>query len=121
MNFFVHWKNKQGEDELVSPELDSTVLPGITRDSIMQLAKQWGELQVTEDRLTMCDLAQAIDENRVYEAFGCGTDCGISPVERIYYMGKDFDIPLELGQSGRLAAKFWQTIEDIYTGDIQCP
>jgi branched-chain amino acid aminotransferase len=35
MNFFVFWKNEKGEDELITPPLDGTILPGITRDSII--------------------------------------------------------------------------------------
>jgi branched-chain amino acid aminotransferase len=37
MNFFVYWKNEQGENELITPPLDGTILPGITRDSILKL------------------------------------------------------------------------------------
>jgi len=34
-NLFFFWKNKDGEDELVTPELDGTILPGIVRDSVL--------------------------------------------------------------------------------------
>jgi len=51
MNFFVFWTNKQGETELITPPLDSTILEGVTRDSILQLAKQWGEFKVTEKKI----------------------------------------------------------------------
>jgi branched-chain amino acid aminotransferase len=40
MNFFVFWKNEQGEDELITPPLDGVILPGVTRDSILTLAKE---------------------------------------------------------------------------------
>ena len=48
MNLFVFWKNQDGEDELVTPPLDGTILPGITRDSILNLAKTLGKFKVTE-------------------------------------------------------------------------
>jgi branched-chain amino acid aminotransferase len=37
MNFFVFWKNEQGENELITPPLDGTILPGITRKSLLTL------------------------------------------------------------------------------------
>lgn len=40
MNFFVFWKNEQGEDELVTPPLDGTILPGVTRKSLLTLFEE---------------------------------------------------------------------------------
>jgi branched-chain amino acid aminotransferase len=48
MNFFVFWKNEKGEDELITPPLDGTILPGITRDSILTLMQELGEFKVSE-------------------------------------------------------------------------
>lgn len=48
MNLFVFWKNENGEDELITPPLDGTILPGITRDSILQLSRSLGEFKVSE-------------------------------------------------------------------------
>ena len=47
MNFFVFWKNENGEDELVTPPLDGTILPGVTRDTIIQLMRELREFKVT--------------------------------------------------------------------------
>ena len=47
MNFFVFWKNDKGEDELITPPLDGTILPGITRDSILTLTQELGEFKVS--------------------------------------------------------------------------
>ena len=47
MNFFVFWKNEQGEDELITPPLDGTILPGITRQSILDLMRELKEFKVT--------------------------------------------------------------------------
>jgi branched-chain amino acid aminotransferase len=46
MNFFVFWKNKDGEDELITPALDGTILPGVTRDSIINLCQELKEFKV---------------------------------------------------------------------------
>ena len=48
MNIFVFWKNENGEDELITPPLDGTILPGITRSSIITLLKELKEFKVTE-------------------------------------------------------------------------
>jgi branched-chain amino acid aminotransferase len=48
MNFFVFWKNDKGENELITPPLDGTILPGITRDSILTLMRELGEFKVSE-------------------------------------------------------------------------
>jgi len=42
MNIFVFWKNEDGENELITPPLDGTILPGITRNSILDLARSLG-------------------------------------------------------------------------------
>ena len=45
MNIFVYWKNENGEVELITPPLDGTILPGVTRSSIIDLAKSLGEFK----------------------------------------------------------------------------
>ena len=47
MNFFVFWKNEDGEDELITAPLDGTILPGITRQSLIELMQGLGEFKVT--------------------------------------------------------------------------
>jgi len=47
MNFFAYWKNEDGELELVTPPLDGTILPGVTRDSILTLCRDLGEFKVS--------------------------------------------------------------------------
>lgn len=53
------------ETELVTAPLDGTILPGVTRDSILDLTRKWGEFKVSERLFTMPELAKAIDEKRV--------------------------------------------------------
>jgi branched-chain amino acid aminotransferase len=47
MNFFTFWKNEEGDIELVTPPLDGTILPGVTRDSILTLCRELNEFKVT--------------------------------------------------------------------------
>jgi len=80
MNFFVFWKNEDGVDELITPPLDGTILPGITRDTIITLMRELGEFEVSVRPFKVQELNKAINENRVYEAFGAGTAAIVSPV-----------------------------------------
>ena len=56
--------------------------------SILSLARQWGEFKVTEANISMLDFTRAMDEGRVYEAFGAGTAAVVSPIKRIQFRGK---------------------------------
>ena len=88
MNFFVFWKNEQGVDELITPPLDGTILPGITRDSILTLARGLGAFKVTEKTFKIQEMVKAVNEGRMHEAFGAGTAAIVSPVQQFTYMDK---------------------------------
>jgi branched-chain amino acid aminotransferase len=119
MNIFFHWINKQGQEELITAPLDGTVLPGVTRDSVIEIAKQWG-LKVTEDHFTMDDVIQAKKENRIFEAFGAGTACVVAPVSAINFEGKEYDIPVPTADKG-LAPRLFDHILSIQHGEIKSP
>ncbi|CAH3198927.1 unnamed protein product, partial [Porites evermanni] len=93
MNIFMFWINENGEKELITPPLNGLILPGVTRKSLLELAKSWGEFKVTEREFTMDDLIRASNENRVKEIFGAGTACVVCPVNRILYEGQNIMIP----------------------------
>ena len=65
MNIFCYLINEEGNKELVTPPLDGVILPGVTRRSILDLAREWGEFQVSERRLTMGEFVKASEEGRV--------------------------------------------------------
>jgi branched-chain amino acid aminotransferase len=73
MNFFMFIKNENGERELVTPNLDGTILPGVTRDSILSLTREWKEFKVSERPIRMAEVIKAVEEKRVLEMFGAGT------------------------------------------------
>ena len=84
MNIFILMRSESGELELVTPPLtDGTILPGVTRQSVLELARRVEGLQVRERRITLPDLLRASSEGRVLEMFGCGTAAIISPVGRL--------------------------------------
>jgi branched-chain amino acid aminotransferase len=121
MNLFCHWINEAGENELLTAPLDGTILPGVTRDSIIQLTKQWG-INTVEKKMTMNQLIKASQENRIIEMFGCGTAAVVSPIKRIQYKETMLDIPLDpknpTQQAGPLAKKLWDTILAIQYGQM---
>uniref|UniRef100_A0A914CPU9 Branched-chain-amino-acid aminotransferase n=1 Tax=Acrobeloides nanus TaxID=290746 RepID=A0A914CPU9_9BILA len=86
MNIFVYWINEQGEEELVTPPLtDGLILPGITRDSILEIANEWKKFKVTERYPTMAEIKRSLKEKRLLQMFGSGTACAVVPVNRILY------------------------------------
>ena len=54
-----------GERELVTPPLDGTILPGVTRDSILQLCRDWNEFKVSERMVPMAELVEAVEKGQV--------------------------------------------------------
>ena len=64
MNVMCYWENEQGEKEVVTAPLDGTILPGVTRDTVIHLVRDWG-INVVERTFTMTELAKAANENRV--------------------------------------------------------
>lgn len=81
MNIFVFWKNENGEDELVTPPLDGTILPGVTRASILELSRGLKEFKVVEKPFKIQEMVKAVKESRIYEAFGSGTAAIVSPIQ----------------------------------------
>lgn len=132
MNAFVFWKTSSGstthhdtllvERQLITPPLDGTILPGITRDSILQLCREWGSFDVLEARITMSEVLAAIASGRVLEIFGSGTAAIITPVHRIRFKGKDYDVPLDPQDpsqgAGPLARRLWNAIVRIQYGEV---
>nr|XP_034984169.1 branched-chain-amino-acid aminotransferase, cytosolic isoform X1 [Zootoca vivipara] len=115
MNLFLYWRNEDGEEELATPPLDGIILPGVTRQSILDLASKWGEFKVSERYVTMSDLIAALKENRVKEMFGAGTACVVCPISTILYLGENLHIPT-MENGPQLASRFLNQLSDIQYG-----
>lgn len=106
------------DDTLVTPSLSDSILAGITRDSVLKLAKSWG-MSVEERKVSVKELMTAIGEGRVKEAFGVGTAATIAPIALIGYEGKDYSLPPV--ESRIFANKVYKELEGIKRGNRPDP
>lgn len=126
MNLFVAIKDKTtGERELCTAPLDGTILEGVTRDSVLALARErlvpegW---KVSERYLRMAELDEASQEGRLLEVFGAGTAAVVAPVRKIGWKGKLVDCGLPEGEeAGELTMRMKNWIEGIQFGDEEHP
>lgn len=132
MNLFVAFKKPDGSVELVTPPLDDVVLPGVTRDSALQLAREHAsgktslpglpeKLTVSERKLVMADLVEAEKNGTLVEVFGTGTAAIVSAVDKIGYEGRDIIIPTGSDGMGDIAKGILDRITAIQTGEIEHP
>lgn len=105
-------------DELITPPLGGSILPGITRDSVIKVAKSWG-IQVSERPLSMDEIIQAQEKGTLLESFASGTAAIVSPVGQIYFEGKDYII--NQGKTGPLAEKLYNELLQIQYGEKEDP
>ncbi|XP_041833771.1 branched-chain-amino-acid aminotransferase, cytosolic [Melanotaenia boesemani] len=115
MNIFLHWINEDGEEELATPPLDGIILPGVTRQSILELTRKWVEFKVTERYLTMGQFCLALEQQRIKEMFGSGTACMICPIGNIVYQGESLHIPCQDDQP-LLTSRIAKELTDIQYG-----
>ena len=121
-NFFVLWKTKAGQLQLVTAPLgDGVILEGVTRRSVIDIVKEKleGEVEVVERKYTMSEVVEAAEEGRLLEAFGSGTAYFIAPVQEIHFRGKDIELPLARGEGANYAMSIKKWIKDITFGNVQ--
>jgi len=105
------------DDEIITPSLDrGAILPGITRYSVLHLAKEWG-MKVKETDITIDELTDAYEKGKLQEVFGTGTAAVISPVGLLKYGDKIMTI--NNNEIGPIAQKFYDTITGIQYGEIE--
>jgi branched-chain amino acid aminotransferase len=105
-------------ETLITPPLGGTILPGITRDSVLRIAHHWG-LPVEERPLSMDEIVAAVGDGRLREAFASGTAAVVSPIGMIYYRGDEHLI--NNGKVGSLTERFYNEIIQIQYGDKDDP
>lgn len=105
-------------NELITPMLNGSILPGITRDSVLALAKSWG-IPTVERRISIDEVYEAHQAGTLNEIFGSGTAAVISPVGELKY--EDKTIKVGQGQAGPLAQRLYDTMTDIQYGRAADP
>jgi branched-chain amino acid aminotransferase len=105
-------------DELVTPPLGGTILPGVTRESILQLSRSWG-LHVLERPVSIEEVIDGCQNGSLKEMFATGTAAVVSPVGEICYKGNDFRVGN--GSTGALSKKLYVEITDIQYGRKEDP
>ena len=115
MNMMFAYGNK-----IVTPMLNGSILPGITRDSILTLARQLG-FEVEEKRLAIADIFEDAKAGRLTEAFGTVTAAVISPVGHVEGDGIDITFPDGSETSGPVMKKLRATLTDIQQCKIEGP
>ena len=100
-------------DEVVTPALQGSILPGITRKSVIDLLNSWG-YKVSERKLSIDELLEAYQKGAFNEMFGSGTAAVISPVGLLRY--KDIDMKLSDGKIGVLSQRLYDELTGIQWG-----
>ncbi len=104
------------DGEVITPELSGSILPGITRKSVLELVRKWG-LKVSERKLSIDELIEAYKAGKVQEVFATGTAAVISPIGELKY--KDTVMQFNNGEIGELTQKIYDTITGIQLGKLE--
>jgi branched-chain amino acid aminotransferase len=108
MNIFFVFNN-----ELHTPSLNGTILPGITRMSVLELARHWG-MKVVERRIPIDEVVAGVTDGTVSEVFGSGTAAVVSPVGLLNYKGQNHTVGD--GQTGPVVRKLFEQLTAIQYG-----
>jgi branched-chain amino acid aminotransferase len=101
------------EDTLVTPALSDSILAGVTRDSILKIARKWG-MKVEERKISVREVVQHLERGTLKEAFGVGTAATIANIELIGYQGKNY--PLPPVEKREFAKKIYEELDAIKRG-----
>ena len=100
---------------VITPMLNGSILPGITRNSVLELCRSWG-YSVEERKISADELIEAQRNGTLEECWGTGTAAVISPVGKLRYV--DEVMTINGGQIGELSQKLYDTITGIQTGKL---
>lgn len=106
------------DGKVITPKLTGSILPGITRKSCIQILKDKG-IPVEERLFSIDELAEAIQNGTLEEAWGCGTAAVVSPIGELRY--KDSDYVVNNGQIGEVTQMLYDTITGIQWGKVPDP
>ena len=104
------------DGQIYTSSLVGTILPGITRASMIEVMKEWG-YKVNETRFTIEDVFKAGQEGKLEEVFATGTAAVISPVGELFWDGKS--LVINDNKIGELSQKLYDELYGIQTGEIE--
>jgi len=104
--------------EVVTPKLNGSILPGVTRDSVIQLLNHWN-IPVREEKLSIEEVFAAHNRGELEEVFGAGTAAVISPVGELNW--KDQTITINDGQIGQISQRLYDEMTGIQLGKKDDP
>lgn len=104
------------DDEVITAPLTGSILPGITRDSVMQICRKWG-MKVSEKLVSIEEVISGIQSGRVKEVFGTGTAAVISPVGMIHYKGVNHEVAG--GKTGKLSKRLFDFLTGLQYGKVK--
>jgi len=106
------------DEKVITPPLGGTILPGVTRKSVIELCQKW-EIPVEERRISVHELIEAHKQGTLSEAFGSGTAAVVSPVGLIHHDGTN--ITLDMENMGPIAQRLYDGITSIHHGKMDDP
>lgn len=106
------------DGKMVTPSTRDTILKGVTRDSILELARRW-DVPVEERRVAVAEVLEGIKSGKLTEAFGVGTAATITPIAEIGFQGEIYSLPDPA--KGEYATKLRTALDDIKYGRQQDP
>lgn len=104
------------DGKIVTPALNGSILPGVTRDSVISLCKKWG-LPVEERKIDIAEIKKAFDDGTLEEVFGSGTAAVISPVGQLRWENNIMQV--RDGGIGEYSQKIYDTITGIQLGKLE--
>jgi len=105
-------------DELITPPLGGSILPGVTRDSVIQIARKWN-VRVSERPISMDELLDASAKGNLKESFASGTAAIVSPIGKMSF--KEREIIINNEKTGVLTEKLYNEILQIQYGEKDDP
>ncbi|WLQ33670.1 aminotransferase class IV [Streptomyces castrisilvae] len=99
---------------LTTPALDRTVLPGVTRDSVVKLARDAGT-EVVERPVELAEVLKGIADGTVTECFATGTAAGVAPVGSLGHQGEEYRLASQ--EAGPVTARFRDLLDGIHRGE----
>ena len=102
-------------DTVLTPKSSDTILDGITRKSVVDIARDWG-FNVEERKIAVSEIIEAFEKGTIKEAFGAGTAATIAPIKSISFEGVNYELPEQNADS--FSSKVLSYIDSYKRGEV---